>query len=139
VFCIGQHRYRYQIGQQVGQTGVYGLAYDTVGSSGNCPPIGMGTGQQPVNQTNDVQMLDGGMQLNKLLVDCISGPTGVCHIEAYVVFYGQSNTPASADEFFTGTATHPSQAPDAQCKGALNDTDLCATVDYSSTVLEEGS
>jgi len=136
-FCIGQHRYRFQMGALVDGSN-YGLARDTVGG-GACPQVGNLPDQVPGGQTSNLQMLDTSMQLNNLSVTCSSGR---CKVKIHVIFYGG----APADLFTTpciagGGAgcpytANPWQAPDAQCTGGIESTDLCATVDYDSTVLE---
>ncbi|HET7827638.1 MAG TPA: prepilin-type N-terminal cleavage/methylation domain-containing protein [Candidatus Saccharimonadales bacterium] len=134
IFCIGQHRYRYQIGVQAGQGANYGLARDTV--SAGCPPL-TGSGSLPVQTASDNQMLDAGMQLNNLNITCSGAPIGVCSVNIHVIFYGLGSTPdifSTSDGGYTSATAYLS--PSAQCNGSLNDTSLCATVDYDSTVLE---
>lgn len=124
-FCIGIHRYLYQLGTQVNGSNP-GIERDNNG--GNCVPANIlpcGSGC--------VHMLDSGMQLND--ITDYSSPTacqsGRCNVHIHVVFYG-----GSSNGLFTGSTTPTYQAKDAQCTGSLSDTSLCATVDYDSTVLE---
>ena len=126
VFCIGNHRYRYQIGTQVDNGPTYGLARDSVGG-GACSPVGT----MPLNTATTRYMLDASMQLNALSVTCNSGR---CNVKIHLIFYG-----GDPDGLFispSGFSGSPWQAPDAQCTGGIETTDLCATVDYDSTVLE---
>lgn len=140
VFCIGNHRYAYQIGAYVTPGGNYGLARDDVPSG--CPAVGSASGQQQLGaKGGEVQMLDADMQLNSLSIACSNTQVGHCTISIHVVFYSAPGTPGTpaflnaADQLFMGTGSHTSQASNAECKGSLNDTSLCATVDYSSTVM----
>jgi prepilin-type N-terminal cleavage/methylation domain-containing protein len=134
VFCVGNHRYRYQIGQQVNSSSSYGLARDTISFSAGCPPLS-GPNSLAVQTATDTRMLDSGMQLNYLNINCTGGR---CSVNVHVVFYGGDSTLPSADSFFTSAKypSHPSQGQDAECIGSLNDSKLCATADFDSTVLE---
>ncbi len=134
-FCVGNHKYSFQIGKQVDST-TYGLGRDTI--AGGCD-----TNASPSPAVN---MLDAGMQLNELIVNCSGGSTGRCNVKIHVIFYGVDHT----GQFYSQCTNDPmpdcpnsanylsdqSLAPDARCTGSIQSTDLCAAVDYDSTVLE---
>ena len=126
-FCIGLHRYKYQLGYQLGSkagSGDYAVLRQDI-------PFGSGC-NSTATETNDQEMLDPGMQLNNINVSCNDG---ICIVKIHVVFYG--GTPdifTSADSNFTHNQY---QAPDAECSGSLTDTQYCATADFSSAVLQK--
>ena len=118
-FCIGTHRYTY----------VPYVQYDPSSSSAigmikenlpNCvsPTI------QPANLRNGQEMLDPGMQINKMIITC--NASGLCSVSTHLVYY--SNDP---------TVLSPSSIdPAALCTGPASSTQFCATADYSSTILQ---
>jgi prepilin-type N-terminal cleavage/methylation domain-containing protein len=128
-FCIGLHRYRYQMGHQLnGASGDYVMARDTVGSA-NCPD----TSTTPVDKNTLEELAGPGMQMNHLQMNCSGGSR--CIVSVHLIFYGGS--PADADELFYSpknlSPTHT--AADAQCTGTLSSSQICATADFSRTVL----
>jgi prepilin-type N-terminal cleavage/methylation domain-containing protein len=129
-FCIGSHRYVYDIGTQVNGTN-HGLVRDSAGGGG-CPPVGSSPGQTPLDLNTALQMLDYGMQLNSISINCSINDR--CDVKIHVIYYGgdPNGLLSSSDAAFTNAW----QAPDAQCTGSLESTDICATVDYDSTVLD---
>lgn len=131
VFCIGLHRYLYQLGTQVdGSTANYGIERDNNGAS--CPPISITCG------SGCVHMLDSGMQLNDIsnFTPGNACTSGRCRVHIHVVFYGGTGSDLFTTSDIGYTSTNAYKSPNAQCKGSLSDTSLCATVDYDSTVLE---
>lgn len=119
-FCIGSHRYTFYSGVQVGSPSRAGIYREDVTG---CPPLINAPNAQDVNTATADQLLDPGMQINKLTTVCNSGR---CTIDIHVVFYGDDPT----------VLTPSAQDPNAQCTGSQNSTQYCATVDYSSTVLQ---
>lgn len=124
IFCIGQHRYQYKIGHQLnGSAGDYAVQRDTISYSADCSKTASG---------NDIEeMLDNGMQLNALNISCKGGR---CLVNVHVVFYSGANQ----DELFSspGNIKPTNTAKDAECSGGLNGSQICATADFDSTVLE---
>lgn len=115
-FCVGVHRYKFNLFEQIGQpTTPYGLTREDVGSSCLDPNGNPGT--------NPVEMLDNGMQLNKLNITCSSS---TCNIAINLVFYGSDPTVLSPN----------AQDPNAVCIGALAGSQFCATTSYTTTVLQ---
>jgi len=133
VFCTGQHRYRYRIGHQMGSggSGDYAIARDTISAAAGCPAVGTSAGQLPVSSATDDQLLDNGMQLNYLKIDCSGGSR--CLINVHVVFYGGT----SQDELFSSAKgiIPTNTAQDAECTGTLSSSQICATADFNRTVL----
>jgi prepilin-type N-terminal cleavage/methylation domain-containing protein len=124
IFCIGAHRYIYQIGHQItGAPGDYAIKRDTISFSSGCNNALPGTSSE--------ELLDYGMQLNALTINCSGGR---CLVNTHVVFYGGS----SPNQLFSSPTniTPTNTAKDAECTGSLSDTQLCATADFDSTVLE---
>lgn len=120
-FCIADHRYAYFEHVKVGSGPLAGVYRENVGLT--CPTLI----QQPVNPSTADQMLNNGMQLNDLAVNCpTGGADGSCSIRILVVYYGSDDT-----------VLIPSpQAPDAHCSGPAISAQLCATALYQSTVLQ---
>ena len=119
-FCIGQHRYKYNLGKQVGATGTpYGLEREDI-PGGACSIGATGTSPQ--------ELLGSGMQLNSISID--SCPNDLCTIKLLVVYYGSDN----------GVFTSPSgfspayKATDATCQGNNVGTQFCATAKYETRV-----
>jgi prepilin-type N-terminal cleavage/methylation domain-containing protein len=119
-FCIGEHRYTYFLYSQV-TNGTHGVVRDNVGT--DCPPP-VGGSSQPVNFTTATELLDPGMQMNKLGVNCAND---LCTINMHVVFYGDN----------PDVLTPNAQDPNAQCTGAAISSQYCATADYNSTILQK--
>lgn len=127
-FCIGLHRYTYNLGHQLGSGGAndIGIERQTISYGSGCPNQAAAAG------TNQQELLDNGMQLNAISLNCLNGR---CLVNAHVIFYGIGGNP---DTFLTKTAgysTDPWRAPDAECTGSLSDSLYCATADYNRTVL----
>jgi prepilin-type N-terminal cleavage/methylation domain-containing protein len=130
-FCVGLHRYDFQIGHQLG-TGPppadYGIRRVTVGSA-FCPPPAKDAG------TNKDELLDPGMQLNAIGINCTNGR---CLINVHVVFFGGDHNLFSTN--ISSFSSTPWLAPDAQCTGSLQDSQFCAVADYNRTIsLIEGA
>ena len=125
-FCVGDHRYAFNLHQQVGTPGVsYGIAKQLV--SGGCPNLSTPV---PSPCTGSCQeLLDDGMQVNALQISCLEG---LCNIGIHMVFYGGDNSVLFSP---SGNSLGPN-APDAECTGALIDSQYCATATYQSTVLQ---
>jgi hypothetical protein len=124
-FCVGIHRYNFQIGQQVGGS-VYGLERDTLNAvPAVCPPSS-GFGSVAISQPE--QLLDSGMQLNSIGINCTNGR---CIINAHVVFYGSDHTVLASG---TG-GFNQWQAPDSECTGGVQTSQFCAVADYDRTVI----
>lgn len=125
-FCEGNHKYSFQIGVHVdGSSSNYGLGRDTI-VGGSC--VSTAPSSSPA-----VNMLSFGMQLNKLSVSC---QNKLCNVNIHVIYYGGDPAPTGLFISPSGFAGNSWQATDAQCTGSLESTDLCATVDYDSTVLK---
>jgi prepilin-type N-terminal cleavage/methylation domain-containing protein len=126
VFCIGLHRYTYQLGYQLGSSSInnFGVMRDDVSFASGCNTSAPGT--------NPVEMLENGMQLNNLTVDCSSGR---CVVSIHVIFYGGPPNGIFSSASNPGSST-PWTEPDAECTGSLTDTQYCATADFSSTILQ---
>lgn len=119
-FCVGNHRYKFKPTNpdHLGYPGaVYGLIRENVGAT--CLQPGS-AGDSP---TNPVEMLNNGMQLNKLSLSCTST---TCLISINVVFYG------SDPSVLTPNATDPN----ARCVGSLAGSQFCANTSYTTTVLQ---
>jgi prepilin-type N-terminal cleavage/methylation domain-containing protein len=130
-FCIGLHRYDFQIGHQLGSTAGpsdYGIKRVNV-SSADCPSPTVFPGNNPD------EMLDAGMQLNAVGINCSNGR---CSLNVHVLFFGGDH-----DLFSTQISSYSSTpwlAPDAQCTGSLQDSQFCAVADYNRTIsLIEGA
>ena len=119
-FCVGNHRYRVNLYQQVTDTSdtTKGVVRENVGPS--CPQ----PGSPGDNPTDSVQMLNNGMQLNQLTLKCAA--TNICTIGINVVFYGSDPTVLSP------SATNPN----AKCIGSLAGSQFCANTSYTTTVLQ---
>jgi prepilin-type N-terminal cleavage/methylation domain-containing protein len=132
--CIGLHRYKYNLGYQLGSAsgpGNYGILREDVSVA--CPaPSVPGSGSKPK------EILDNGMQLNALSVNCNSA-IGRCLINIHLVFYGgASDVFTSSEHPGNTTADHiaASKDPDALCTGDINSSQYCAVADYNSTVIQ---
>jgi prepilin-type N-terminal cleavage/methylation domain-containing protein len=116
IICIGQHRYKYQLDQQVGAPGAYGIQREDV-NPGSCSNLS-------VAGSNQTELLNNRMQLNRLqLSNCGSG---ACTLSLLIVFYGSDNSvlvPSPTDQH-------------ASCFGNLSTAQFCATADYTTTVIE---
>ncbi len=123
-FCIGSHRYMYNLGVQYTGSGDYGIFKEKTGCAS--PSV------QARNANNGEELLDPGMQVNKLDVDCSIQP---CTVAIHIVYYG-----GDSKVFKTGLAGYTVdtayQAPDAQCTGPTSGSQYCATATYKSTVLQ---
>jgi len=119
-FCIGQHRYKYNLWKQVGVSGnPYGLERETI-ASGACDINAIGS--------NPVELLGDRMQLNRISVD--SCPNDLCSISMLVVFYGSDNT-----VLVSPSGSSPAyNAPDATCSSGSISSQYCATASYKSTI-----
>jgi prepilin-type N-terminal cleavage/methylation domain-containing protein len=111
-FCIGNHEYVYNIGTQYTPGTNFGIVKQNVASC--AAPGGAPNGQE---------LLDPGMQLNKLALNCVGNQ---CTVTVNVVFYGSDPSVLSPN------ATDPN----AQCSGPDNSTQYCATASYSRTILQ---
>lgn len=131
-FCVGQHRYSYEISttdhkvtsNQVSSPNASspnGVVQDNIGNG--CPnpsqPGGAGTAAQ--------QLLGANMQLNDLKFICtaLSGSVNSCSLTIRVVYYGADDTvlkPSATD-------------PNATCSGNLLSTQFCAETEFSTVAL----
>lgn len=131
-FCVGLHRYKYVYKYQLGDdydalANKYGIIREDVAAG--CPdPATPGSG------SNAQELLDNGMQLNDLTINCSNG---VCRIHLHVIFYGADKDVFASpkDSGLTGDAAR--NAPDAECTGSLQGSQYCATADFTSTVLQD--
>lgn len=123
-FCVGAHRYSYNLGTKVDRTTSHGITREVI--SGGCPS----PATLPVNYNKGEELVDVGMQLNKLtLSNCANG---LCTISIHLIYYG-----ADQSVLVSPSGTSPAyQAPDATCGGAANSSEFCAVADYQSTVLQ---
>jgi prepilin-type N-terminal cleavage/methylation domain-containing protein len=133
-FCIGDHVYYYEPGvQYTPGNNSYGLQrVESV-----CVPAS-GRVVFVTGSPNIQNMLDPGMQVNKLDIDC---QNSICTISLKLVYYGSdktvfvsNNSAYNSDP--TSSGYNADQAPDASCTGAPNSTQYCATASYNSTVLQ---
>jgi hypothetical protein len=130
-FCIGNHRYVYNLHAQV-QPGTFGIAKQNIGcpSPANSPV--------PTDPSQYEELLGPEMQVNKLNIGCNNK---LCTVNLLVVYYGSdkhvffSSLPGYINDT-NDSAYNADQAPDARCTGVQNDTQFCATADYSSTILQ---
>lgn len=123
-FCIGLHRYTYNIGQQVNSSATFGIKRQTISYGSGCPSAALAPG------TNPEELLDNGMQLNSISIDCKGSR---CLVNVHVIFYG--GTPDIFTTKLSNYTRTPWTAPDAECTGSLTDSQYCATADYNRTVL----
>ncbi len=135
-FCIGQHRYTYELGQghQVQPNDITspsaatsnGIILDHISSG--CGSAGTLSG------TNPQQLLGANMQLNNLNLQCNQFGGQGCTIDAHVIFYG-----ADSNVFYSPSGQTPIlSATDAECSGNLLSTQFCSVSDFSDTVLIGG-
>jgi len=118
-FCIGQHRYKYQLGQQVGSPGSYGILREDIGAGVGCPNPAVTAG------TNPSELLNNRMQLNNIaLQNCGSG---VCIVKILIVFYGSDSS----------VLVPSPTSPNATCSGSLSTAQFCATADYTTSVIQK--
>ena len=119
-FCIGGHRYTYQLKKQVGVSTDVGVRRDTLGGGGCAAPSG------PLLEPTE--LLGPDMQLNNFELSCANSR---CTVKLHIVFYGADS------EVFTSESNpgDPTNAPDAQCSGGLISSQFCATSELATTVL----
>lgn len=140
-FCIGDHRYVYKEGVQVGSGNPddYGIVRETMSTCKTVvdpPPLG-----QAVDLNKAEKLLDPGMQLNDLVIKPVNG--GI-QVKILVVFYGgdngvfRSETPGYVnDPNDSNYATKGAyKAPDAKCTGLPSSSQFCATASYQTTILQ---
>lgn len=120
-FCIGIHRYTVNYGQQV-TASVHGIYREDI--QAGCPP-------PSTPGINGVELLDTGMQVNKLSVSspCVNQR---CTISMHIIFYGNDSTVL----YSPSGASPAASATDAECTGPANSTQYCASADYNATVLQ---
>ena len=107
-FCVGQHRYKFSLFKQVGDPDTpYGLVRQNL--SGGCIAPSAQDGA-----TDPIEMLNNGMQLNKLDVTCVAQS---CDIAINVIFYGGDASVLAPN----------ARDPDARCKGSKTGSQFCAT------------
>ena len=116
------------MGHQLGSApGDYSVTRDTINTASGCPSII----QVPVDPNTSDELLDNGMQLNEIAINCSGGR---CLVNVHVIFYGGDH-----DVFATNIAGYggnPWLAPDAECTGSLLSTQFCAVADYNRTVTQ---
>lgn len=132
-FCVGLHRYTYQLfhkvtNQDIDTNAVTGLRETAVDG---CPPPDPG---HP--GANGDQLLGPDMQLNALDFLCANGS---CLIHLHIIFYGADNTVFSS-------SAHPIDDPiahvaalrdaDAACSSSLLSSQFCAMSDLQTRVLQ---
>lgn len=138
-FCVGLHRYKYMLNNHLksdnwDQLSNYGLVRENVVAG--CPsPAVAGSGTQPV------EMIDNGMQLNRLTFGPSSNAcsSSLCTISINLLFYGVDNAVFTSSAHPGNTqADHAAAAsdPDATCTGSLEGSQFCATANYTTTVLQ---
>jgi len=118
-FCIGSHRYAFnQFVQYVPGTN-YGLLEEDLSG---CPAL-----NSPSPNTNTGhELLSAGMQLNKMQISCALNE---CTVSVRVVFYGSDPSVLSP----------AANSPTAVCTGPDESTQFCATAEYNSTVVLQGT
>jgi prepilin-type N-terminal cleavage/methylation domain-containing protein len=117
-FCVGQHRYKFMQGKQVGAPGTaFGLLREDISGSG-CPNPNIVAGSNPT------ELLNNRMQLNRMNLNCT---TTICTVSILIVFYGSDPS----------VLTPNAQDQHAQCSGGITTSQFCATADYSSAVNEQ--
>jgi prepilin-type N-terminal cleavage/methylation domain-containing protein len=124
-FCVGAHRYTYSLYTKVDRATSHGITREVI--NGGCPS----PSTQPVNYSKGEELVDTGMQLNKLtLSNCANG---LCTISIHLIYYG-----ADPSVLVPGPSgvTPAVQAPDATCGGPASSSEFCAVADYQSTVLQ---
>lgn len=133
-YCIGSHRYAYQLGKQIGQPGTQaGLRRDSLMSGGACDPTASGSLNLDANVYTDQtrEYLGEGMRVNMFDLDNCEG--GLCTMKLRVLFgdddlFESLSAPASA------SPADIAKAPDAQCTGSLTGSQFCATADLSTSL-----
>lgn len=119
-YCIGNHRYSYNLFQQYTPGGgSYGLLEEDLPG---CPD----PSATPLNTSTGKELLSPGMQLNKFNINCMAHS---CTVTTKVVFYSDDPTvllPTAND-------------PNAVCSGPAESTQYCATAEYNSTVVLQGT
>jgi prepilin-type N-terminal cleavage/methylation domain-containing protein len=132
-FCVGIHRYSYNIAVKVGVGGNHGITRETI--TGACPS----PATQPVNYATGEELLDPGMQLNQFsLTPC---PNSLCQVHLHLVFYGDDNrvffssTPGYVNDIHSASY-NADKAPDAVCTGDDSSSQFCSVADYDSTILQ---
>jgi len=142
-FCIGDHRYSFNPGVQVGSGDPND--FGVIREVSDCLPWRAAPAPAPLPQPPDLKaekLLDPGMQVNKLTVTPLNG--GI-QVNILVVFYGSDNGVFHSDTpGFINDPNDPNystqgayKAPDAQCTGLPNSSQFCATADYQTTILQK--
>lgn len=127
-FCVGNDRYTYDLGTPYipKDTNHFGIIKEVI--SGGCiSPFAPTT--KPYSIFKGQELLDPGMQLNKLMLTCGGG---LCSVAIHLVYYSNDHT------VLYSPLKNPLgyQAPDAQCTGPVSGSQYCATADYTTTVLQ---
>jgi prepilin-type N-terminal cleavage/methylation domain-containing protein len=116
-FCIGNHRYAYNLFQQYTLgSGRYVLLEENLTG---CPS----TTDVAPSISAGKELTSPGMQLNKFDVTCRGK---ACTVNVRVVFYGSDPSVLSP----------AANSPVAICTGPSQSTQYCATAEYDSTVLQ---
>jgi prepilin-type N-terminal cleavage/methylation domain-containing protein len=123
-FCVGAHSYTYSLYTKVDRSTSHGIIREVI--NGGCPS----PTTQPVDYNKGEELVDTGMQLNKLtLSNCANG---LCTISIHLIYYG-----ADSSVLISPSGSSPAaQAPDATCAGPASSSEFCAVADYQSTVLQ---
>ncbi len=137
-FCIGNHRYSYVKGVQVGSGDAndYGIVREIVTKCK--PPVGA-----EAVKPDAEKLLDPGMQLNNFVIEGLTG--NAARIQMLVVFYGSDKAVFTSNKSTAAGTNDPNdlatydayQATDAQCTGLPSSSQFCATADYQTTILQK--
>jgi prepilin-type N-terminal cleavage/methylation domain-containing protein len=138
-FCIGNHRYAYLLGHQVGSGGGLANDYGLVRETRTCNTVSDGLSPQATDPNNRIEMLDPGMQINQIKLTNQAN-NGV-NVKIHIVYYGGDKRVFSSNQSgFINDINNPGydayKAPDAQCTGPASGSQFCATADYNSTILQ---
>lgn len=135
-FCIGDHRYSFNPGVQVGSGDPddFGIVREVMSI---CKPW-HGALSQPPDLAKAEKLLDPQMQLNRLSIKQLNG--GI-QTKILVVYYGSDKA-----VFHSETSGHDDpgdplydsyKQPDAVCTGSPSSSQFCATADYQTTILQK--
>jgi prepilin-type N-terminal cleavage/methylation domain-containing protein len=129
-FCIGYHRYTYNLKQKVTTANIGNefIGVQKATFNGTCPdPAAV-----PATAANNLtQLLGPDMQLNNFNLNC---STKLCDVSLHIIFYGADNGVFSSPSNPTATPAQALLEPDAQCSGNLLSTQFCAFADLRTSV-----
>lgn len=120
VYCLGDHRYTYDLGKQVA-SGVHGLVQDTSGDS--CVPGDMSS------TTTAKELLGENMRLTKFDISSLDG--NKTYQISVGVAYGESDLLSTYSE---DGSTLQGNLADTLCRSGITGSNFCATSTLDTTV-----